>query len=95
MSISVHTPGIIFSNIMGNDPVFFQDHYWEVKKLPAEFVSLASSPLCPVQAIAHRTLPLFGTQFHPEKYDAQHPDGRQVIANFFAHIDVGMRSPFI
>ena len=24
-----------------------------------------------------------GTQFHPEHFDAEHPDGEKIIANFF------------
>lgn len=37
-----------------------------VTHLPAGFRSLGSSASCPIQIIAHRTLPLFGLQFHPE-----------------------------
>jgi anthranilate/para-aminobenzoate synthase component II len=31
----------------------------------------------------HPALPLWGVQFHPEDWDAGHPDGRRVLQNFF------------
>ena len=64
-------------------PVMFQAHAWEIKAPPAGFRVLAGSDLCSVQAIAHESAPLFGTQFHPELYDGAHPDGRRVLENFF------------
>ncbi|MCP5099222.1 MAG: hypothetical protein GY943_27025 [Chloroflexi bacterium] len=63
-------------------PHFFQAHYWEVKDAPPDFEVLASSEHCAVQVMVHRERPLFGTQFHPEAYDDQYGDGRQLIQNF-------------
>lgn len=68
---------------LGAEPVFFQLHSWEVKSLPDAFHRLAGSQLCDVQIIAHKTVPLFGVQFHPERYDEAHPDGRTILENFF------------
>jgi GMP synthase-like glutamine amidotransferase len=68
---------------LGKAPILFESHYWEVKSLPPGFRVLAESDLCPIQAIAHESLPLFGTQFHPEEYDDEHPMGRRVLGNFF------------
>lgn len=68
---------------LGPEPVFFQLHSWEVKSLSDEFQLLAESPLCKVQIIAHKTAPLFGVQFHPERYNEAHPDGRTILENFF------------
>ncbi len=65
------------------EPVMLEAHYWEVKAPPAGFRVLAESDLCGVQALAHESLPLFGTQFHPEQYDDAHPDGRRLLENFF------------
>ncbi len=64
-------------------PVVFQAHYWEVKTVPAGFQVLAESDVCQRQILVHTQQPLFGTQFHPEEYDDTHPDGRQLIENFF------------
>ena len=68
---------------LGDQPVVFEAHYWEVKAPPAGFRVLAESDLCGIQALAHQDLPLFGTQFHPEAYDDAHPDGRRLLENFF------------
>lgn len=61
---------------------FYQAHYWEVKAAPPGFDVLAYSERCAIQAIAHQERPLFGVQFHPEKYDEAHTDGRQLLQNF-------------
>lgn len=67
---------------IGDVGVFHQEHYWEVKSVPAGFRALGRSDVCEVQAIAHERLPLYGTQFHPEYYDPDHRDGERVIQNF-------------
>jgi len=58
-------------------------HAFHVAETPAEFDLLASTAECPVQAIKHRTRPVYGTQFHPEVHDDDHPHGRVVVENFF------------
>jgi len=68
---------------LGSAPIFFQLHSWEVKTLPDAFQRLAESDRCKVQIIAHKTAPLFGVQFHPERYDQDHPNGRTILENFF------------
>ena len=60
-------------------------HYCEVKRLPPEFELLAASGHCRIEAMRHRTRPLYGTQFHPEAYEAPFFDGRTLLENF-AHI---------
>jgi GMP synthase (glutamine-hydrolysing) len=71
---------------LGQSPLFFQSHYWEVKQTPPGFHHLAETDLSPVQAIAHPERPLFGVQFHPEQYDEAHQDGRKFLENFFSLI---------
>lgn len=61
----------------------FQDHTDEITELPADFRVLARTGGCEIQAIAVPERRWWGTQFHPECFDAEHPDGRRVIANFF------------
>jgi len=51
--------------------------------MPDEFSLIARSDSCRVQAIAHKRAPVFGVQFHPERYDDAYPDGRIILANFF------------
>ncbi len=60
-----------------------ESHQEMVKSLPYEFVLLAESLNCPIEAIKHRTLPIYGVQFHPERYDDKHPAGGIVLENFF------------
>ncbi len=48
----------------------FESHYEHVVKNEAllkHFDILASSPSCQVEAIRHKSRPLWGTQFHPER----------------------------
>ena len=61
----------------------FQDHTDEIAELPADFRVLARTDGCAIQAIAAPERHWWGTQFHPERFDSDHPDGRRVIANFF------------
>lgn len=68
---------------LGDTVVVEQRHFWELKAVPAGFVRLAVSDACPIQAIRHRSRPLYGVQFHPERYSELHPDGRTILSNFF------------
>jgi GMP synthase-like glutamine amidotransferase len=45
----------------------FSAHYDEVSGLPDGFECLASSEACRIQAMQHRSKPIYGLQFHPEK----------------------------
>lgn len=60
-----------------------QFHVTTIARLPAEFDTLAATDDCPIQVIRHRTRPLYGTQFLPQVYDDEHPDGRKLLENFF------------
>ncbi len=57
-------------------------HYCEVKRLPPGFVQLATGGHCRIEAMRHRSRPVYGTQFHPEKYEAPFCHGRTLLANF-------------
>ena len=60
----------------------WHSHFDEVKELPRGFQATASNENCAIQAMQHTERPLFGVQFHPELFNEDHPDGRQVIENF-------------
>jgi GMP synthase-like glutamine amidotransferase len=45
---------------------------------------LASSERCAVEAVAVDDRSWWGTQFHPEAWDDDHPAGRSVIERFLA-----------
>jgi GMP synthase-like glutamine amidotransferase len=63
-------------------PVFRHAHTWELENLPDGFVNLARTEMTEIQYMAHASLPLAGTQFHPEYWTADHPAGRRLITNF-------------
>ncbi len=44
----------------------FESHVEQVVDLPEAFVAVASSDPTPVEAFAHRELPILASQFHPE-----------------------------
>jgi len=62
-------------------------HYCEVKRLPPDFELLASSGHCHIEAMRHVEWPLYGTQFHPEAYEAPFFDGRHLLENFARIVD--------
>jgi GMP synthase (glutamine-hydrolysing) len=55
-------------------------HKDEVKTLPKDFMRLAHSDTCEIEAMRHKDLPIFGVQFHPE---VEHtPKGPEIFKNF-------------
>ncbi|MBN1809893.1 MAG: gamma-glutamyl-gamma-aminobutyrate hydrolase family protein [Planctomycetes bacterium] len=68
---------------LGNPVRVAESHYWEVKELAPELKLLASTADTRVQAFRHREKPIYGVQFHPERYSEEYPDGRKVLQNFF------------
>lgn len=67
---------------LGPDPVFRHSHGLHVPVSPQGFTTLASSANTPVQMAVHDERHILGTQFHPEYWTDEHPDGRTLIANF-------------
>ncbi len=62
--------------------IVWESHHDEISKLPSEFIHLAKSDNCEIQAIRHATKPLYGLQFHPEVEHTEH--GEQIFQNFIA-----------
>jgi len=71
----------LFKNLTKEITVW-HSHFDEVKELPKGFRRTASNEICPIQAMAHAERPLFGVQFHPELFDAEHPAGEKILENF-------------
>jgi len=56
----------------------FQSHSYEISKLGNQLQNFGSSDTCKYEIIKHQTLPIFGTQFHPE----MSKDGQLLIESF-------------
>ena len=74
---------------LGPQPVFRHAHGLHVPVPPDGFVTLASTAATPVQMAVHRDRPVVGTQFHPEYWTDEHPDGRTLITNFLRWAGIG------
>jgi len=83
--------GFLPVRILRRDPLFEslpdeivvrEAHAYHLLRAPAEFEVLAATAECPVEAFKHRQRLLYGTQFHPEAYDDQHPQGQVILQNF-------------
>jgi len=60
----------------------WHSHFDEVKELPEDFKRTAFNETCAIQAMQHTSRPVFGVQFHPELFNDEHPEGRQILENF-------------
>jgi GMP synthase (glutamine-hydrolysing) len=62
----------------------WMSHGDQVRDLANDFETLASTPTCPHAAVRHKTLPIYGLQFHPE---VSHTSlGSTLIHNFLYNI---------
>lgn len=77
-------PSCVLFKGLGESPDVFQSHYWHLTEVPSGFRVCARSSDSPIQAIARQDRPVFGVQFHPERYDDDHRGGETVLRTFFA-----------
>ncbi|VVC04750.1 GMP synthase [glutamine-hydrolyzing] subunit A [Candidatus Bilamarchaeum dharawalense] len=77
--VEIDSSEVIFKGIPKKLRVWVS-HFDEVKELPEDFIKLAHSETCDVEAMMHRTKPIFGIQFHPEVWHSEH--GEEIIKNF-------------
>lgn len=68
---------------LGETVDVYEHHSFNVLAAPEGFAVLARSGDCAVEAVAAPERRWWGTQFHPERFDVQHPAGAQVLRNFF------------
>jgi GMP synthase (glutamine-hydrolysing) len=60
--------------------IVWESHNDEVTVLPKDFVRIAESENCKIQAMRHKKKPLYGLQFHPE---VEHTEcGEHIFKNF-------------
>ena len=75
----IHTVNVKTSNpLCHNDIQAYQSHSYEIAKLGIKLENFATSDTCQYEIIKHKTLPIFGTQFHPE----MSKDGQLLIESF-------------
>ena len=60
--------------------IVWESHNDEVTKLPKNFLLLAGSENCKIQAMHHKKKPFYGLQFHPEVEHTEY--GEQIFKNF-------------
>jgi GMP synthase (glutamine-hydrolysing) len=63
-----------------------QSHYEEVKRLPPKFVRIARSKDTKNEAMKHEQKPLYGVQFHPERWNEENQAGKRILENFIEKI---------
>ena len=77
-------------NILDHNPLFeslpstitvAESHQQVLDKVPERFIRLAQSSTTEIEAICHRSLPIYGLQFHPERADENHPHGQTLLRN--------------
>ena len=67
-----------------NETEVWMSHGDQVAEVSDQFVAIARTSTCPIAAVKHRTLPIYGLQFHPEVTHT--PEGKEVLANFLTEI---------
>jgi GMP synthase (glutamine-hydrolysing) A subunit len=63
-----------------------QSHYEEVKRLPPGFVRIARSKDTKIEAMKHEGKPIYGVQFHPERWNEENQAGKRILENFIEKI---------
>ncbi|HEY4759799.1 MAG TPA: glutamine-hydrolyzing GMP synthase, partial [Thermoguttaceae bacterium] len=62
----------------------WMSHGDQVSQITDDFIPLAATETCPVAAIKHRNLPIYGLQFHPEVTHT--PQGNKILDNFLKNV---------
>jgi GMP synthase (glutamine-hydrolysing) len=73
----------LFEGIADETEVWMS-HGDQVTAVSGDFLPLAETSTCPIAAIKHRTLPIYGLQFHPEVTHT--PRGTKILANFLSAV---------
>jgi GMP synthase (glutamine-hydrolysing) len=73
----------LFAGIPDETDVWMS-HGDQVSGVSDDFVPLARTKTCPIAAVRHRTLPVFGLQFHPEVTHT--PLGGTLLHNFLMNV---------
>jgi GMP synthase (glutamine-hydrolysing) len=66
------------------ETIVWMSHGDQLTEVGADFVPLAATPSCPIAAVRHRKLAIYGLQFHPEV--SHTPYGSLILGNFLDRI---------
>ena len=86
-----HVLDMVKTTVLVDDPLFgglpkelmLLESRWEVvKSLPPGFKLVARSAASEIATMKHSSRPLYGVQFHPERYTRDNPEGNAVVGNF-------------
>ena len=78
-SCEVLSEETIFTGIPQYTDVWMS-HGDQVDQVSDDFIALAKTPSCPLAAVRHKSLPVYGLQFHPEVTHT--PAGGTILSNF-------------
>lgn len=79
IELSIIKQDELFNEVLSKS-IVWESHNDEVARLPDDFVILAKSENCEIQAMKHVKKPFYGLQFHPE---VEHTEfGEQIFKNF-------------
>jgi len=73
----------LFAGIPAETEVWMS-HGDQVSEVSDDFLPLAATDTCPVAAVKHRQLPVYGLQFHPEVTHT--PQGSKILENFLKDV---------
>jgi GMP synthase (glutamine-hydrolysing) len=73
----------LFSGVPEQTEVWMS-HGDQVVNVSADFEPLARTATCPITAVKHKRLPIYGLQFHPEVTHT--PPGKTILANFLSKV---------
>jgi GMP synthase (glutamine-hydrolysing) len=62
----------------------WMSHGDQVARVSEDFIPLAKTKTCPIAAVKHKSLPVFGVQFHPEVTHT--PLGSHILHNFLTAV---------
>ena len=86
-----HVLEMVPTEVLADDPLFeglprsltlLESRHEVVQSLPKGFKLLARSATSKIATMKHSSRPLYGVQFHPERYTKENPDGNSVVGNF-------------
>jgi GMP synthase (glutamine-hydrolysing) len=73
----------LFADISQQTEVWMS-HGDQVSTVSSDFIPLARTETCPITAVKHKRLPIYGLQFHPEVTHT--PPGKAILKNFLTRI---------